>query len=192
MTELPPATRRRRIAFSLRTLMIIVTLGAIGSWIYWTGLPRWKIYREQVSVETGARQLKAGSTALEGMQLLGGKRLAPTNFTSTWPLGNQWYGRTDYVWRNAIYCILYTYPERNHNESLREAPCTSVALYRVAPPKDLDVDWQPNIWEQETWALNHPQLSNYLRNFAWLALTKGHPSIPPVEFELLYSDPPAK
>jgi hypothetical protein len=188
----PPVTRRRWTAFSLRTVMIVVTVGAIASWMYWTAWPRWKIYRQQMAVESGAKQLKVGSTAMQGMQLLGGKRLAPTSFTSTWPLGRKMYGRTDYVWRNAIYCILYTYPE-GYSGPLSSAPCESVALYRLAPPKNLEVNWQPNISEQETWALNHPQLSNYLRDFSWHALVQDEAAksnIPRVEFELLYSDTP--
>src|SRR5262249_48668559 len=158
-------TARRRIAFSLRTLLILVTLAAIGSWMYWSIWPRWKIYRQQMTVVNGAMQLKVGSTAFEGMQLLGGKRVAPTSFTSTSPPGSILYGRTDYVWRDAIYCILYTYPA-GYSGGLSSAPCTSVALYRVAVPKDLDIDWQANSAEQETWAVRRPQLSEYLRDFS--------------------------
>ena len=37
----PPAIRRRWFRFSLRMLLAVVTLAAVGSWGYWIGWPWW-------------------------------------------------------------------------------------------------------------------------------------------------------
>ena len=42
----PPATRLC-FRFSLRALLVVVTLAAVGSWAYWIAGPWWAIYREQ-------------------------------------------------------------------------------------------------------------------------------------------------
>jgi hypothetical protein len=185
MTE-PPTTTRRRTAFSLRTLMIIVALGAVGFWVYWSVWPRWQVYRQQAAVEAGAKRLKIGSTAFEGMQFLPGNRVPWTSYSST--PSRKLYGRSDYIWQNVIYCILYTYPD-NYSGAMSSAPCASVALYRVQPPKSRTLKRHENEpYDTEDKSVR----DEYLRDFTLYVLDDNKSQPPPMEFELLYSDPPAK
>ena len=72
MAEMSDAPKRRRFRYSLRTLLIVVTLAAIASWAYWIGWPwwliqreRWQIQREQARFVESLKNLKAGMTTYQ-------------------------------------------------------------------------------------------------------------------------------
>jgi hypothetical protein len=58
MTDAKP--KRRWFRFSLRTLLVLVTLAAVGSWAYWIGWPWWLVSREQSQIVELVSQLKIG------------------------------------------------------------------------------------------------------------------------------------
>ena len=53
-----PVAKRRRFRFGLRTLLVIVTLAAVGSWGHWVAWPRLVIYLEQSKVEAQQAESK--------------------------------------------------------------------------------------------------------------------------------------
>ncbi len=122
--------KRRNLRFSLRTLLVLVSLSALGTWMYLEGWPRLVVAWQEKQFESGARQLKVGSVPLTGMQLVPGKN--PINTTYTSNSSGQLIGMTKYVWPNAVYCIYYTFP-RGYSGAMMQAGCESVAVYRLPP-----------------------------------------------------------
>ncbi len=123
-------TSRHLFRFSLRTLLIVVTVAAIGSWVYWSGWPRFWIFWQQTQFENGARRLKVGSVPLTGMQLVSGKNLQSTTYTSDGR--GRLIGLTKHVWPNAVYCIYYVFP-RGYSGGMMNCPCDSVEVFRLPP-----------------------------------------------------------
>src|SRR5690349_14291309 len=52
----------RRPKFSLRTLLLLITVGTIVCWGYFIGLPKWKLHLEQQRFIDAIQQLKTGMT----------------------------------------------------------------------------------------------------------------------------------
>ena len=134
ITEKQPAApnppKRLSYRFSLRTLMILVTVAALGSWVYLEGWPRLVIFWQERQFESGARQLKVGSVPLTGMQLVPGKNPVSTTYTSSGE--GRLIGLTKYVWPNAVYCIYYVFPN-GYSGGMMQAPCESVEVFRLPP-----------------------------------------------------------
>src|SRR5262245_20243129 len=72
MSEVPPS-RRRQFRFGLRSLLVLITVGAVLSFVYWTGWPWWLAYYDQMRFETAVRSIRTGVTPAEAEALLGHK-----------------------------------------------------------------------------------------------------------------------
>jgi hypothetical protein len=134
-TTFQPADPRRRFRFGLRTLLVVVTLAAVGSWGYWIGWPMWEKGRAQLAFERSARQLKAGMTLDEAYNIL-----VPNEWWQALPKssfydssGNRFVG-TWIVWPNAIYCICIVLPNVTLQDSDYGWPSTSIEVFRLPPP----------------------------------------------------------
>jgi uncharacterized membrane protein YjgN (DUF898 family) len=80
-----------RPRFSLRTLLIVVTLAAIASWAYWIGWPWWKIQREHWQIQReqalfieSIKDLKAGMSTLEALKPLRAQVGAGSHVKTLW------------------------------------------------------------------------------------------------------------
>jgi hypothetical protein len=130
------ANRRRWLRFSLRSLMIVVTAGAVLSWGYFFGWPWFSAYYEQVRFERAASQLKAGDStftvmgAFTAAGLLAPKKIAPTSYTST-ERGTQ-FGLSQFVLKNAVYFVYLEYP-KDYSGGLLSAPSVRVEVFRLPP-----------------------------------------------------------
>src|SRR5262245_55972963 len=70
----------KRIRFSLRTLLLVVTAAAMLFGLYWIAWPRYQAYRERSQFEAVAKTFKAGISPEEAYALLPKAQLSPTMF----------------------------------------------------------------------------------------------------------------
>jgi hypothetical protein len=116
--------------FSLRTLLMIVTLAAVSFWGYWFGWPRWQIFREQVRFEESVKQLKVGMTENEASLLIRWPKTTRTNTVAFDQRGRP-IVLAKYEWPNVIYCVYYVCQP---GEGLHESEsCISVEVFRLPP-----------------------------------------------------------
>ena len=104
MTETKP--KRRWFRFSVRTLLVVVTFAAVGSWVYWIGWPWWTNLYEQTEFLAAVRQIKAGSPTVPMEKLApgGNHRMRKSNCEVAL-LENE-TSLYSYFWKNATYCVL--------------------------------------------------------------------------------------
>lgn len=130
------ANRRRWSRFSLRTLIIVVTAGAVLSWAYFFGLPWLSAYYEQLRFEQATSHLKAGDStfsvmgAFSAAGLLAPKKMAPTSYTST--ESHTLFGLSQFVLKNAVYFVYLEYP-KDYSGGLLSAPSVCVEVFRLPP-----------------------------------------------------------
>jgi hypothetical protein len=132
--------RRRWLRFSLRSLIIVVTAGAVLSWVYFFGWPWFAAYYEQLLFERAAKQLKAGDSTFSVMGaftaagLLAPKKMASTSYSST--ESRTLFGLSQFVLKNAVYYVYTEYP-KDYWGSLLSAPSVRVEVFRLPPmPRD--------------------------------------------------------
>jgi hypothetical protein len=132
--------RRRWLRYSLRSLIIVVTAGAVLSWAYFFGWPWFWAYYEQVRFERAASQLKAGDSTFSVMGaftaagLLAPKKMAPTSYTST--ESQTLFGLSQFVLTNAVYFVYLGYP-KDYSGGLLSAPSVRVEVFRLPQvPRD--------------------------------------------------------
>jgi len=170
----------------------VVTLTAVASWGYWIGWPWWVIYRQQAQFVASVKHVKAGMTIQKGLEFadsdLHAKRIQIT-------------GKFDpklrpvmcffYLWANAVYCVRCVganweqTPEYLHVDV--DSPLILFEVFRLPP-------MPPNYLGQ---GYDGPRLvalygsHQYLADFAEFLYTdrKNNPGF---QYELIYSDPPAK
>lgn len=157
---------RFRPRFTLRTLLLIVAAAAVLCWAYWVGWPRWQVYR----LESALRQLKAGVTANEVMQLRTGGRKTTFIYDKT---QTGMVGLTDFVLPNWICCVYYRFPNKGSGPmaSWRSASIKVLRLPRVPS------DYLQSVSDRE---------SSYVTGF--MAYLAGYRTIP-YNYELIHSDP---
>jgi hypothetical protein len=187
----PPATRRR-FRFGLRTLLMVVTPAAVGSWAYWFGWPWWVNYRERAQFVASVKQVKAGMTIYHGLELTDIEKHAERT---------QIVGKFDpkirpvmcffYSWANAEYCVRFVgtsweqTPEYLHVDVY--SPLILFEVFRLPPmPSDYQGQGYDGPRLVALWGSHQ-----YLADFAeFLYSDRKHN--PGFQYKLIYSDPPAK
>jgi len=186
MNEAKP--KRRWFTFGLRTLFVMVTLAAIGSWAYWVGWPWWMDYREQRQFEAAARQLK-----IQDNDVADERRLPPK-------VHDMWHNTGDkrfhykigkYIRTNVSYCIVFTF--RKPAEPSAHFEPLKVSVYRV---QHAPVDYRPYRDHAESiYAGSHSPAwvrdLEYINDFEDFILGDAEDGRP-FQYELIYSDPPEK
>ena len=169
MTETKP--KRRWFRFSLRTLLVVVTLVAMASWAYWIGWPLWLLHKEQARFLESVRNLKAGvlwkDVGLQ-CQTCGGGQYAIQEFRNK--------TLVMVCWPNITYCVLIEIENVGTIEK-----CTKIELFRI-PPLSLE--------ERDPGNPRNPK-REYMRSF-FLMIGGDRKDSGGFQYELIYSDPPAK
>jgi hypothetical protein len=192
-----PTANRRWFRFSLRTLLIVVTMAGVVSWAYWIGWPWWRTYREQREFERGIATLHAGMTDGEIIN------------SCPWGLPGFWGGATyavsandpesdvvlwdEFLWPNYMYLVctrsayrtgVYTNP--NH--------CISVEVFRLPRVRD---DYQPESAQGRKMVSDRrPGEFNFVNTayvYDFLEFIYGdRKNNPSFDYKLIYADPPPK
>jgi hypothetical protein len=189
---------KRRFRFGLRTLLIVVTLAAVGSWGYFVGWPWWVVYREQMSVERAAKQLKPGMTLDEAGDILNAScsgfrvmhyQTACEDSGRGYPIC---HGAVHFETTKAGYIAFFEY-ERGLAD-LPNAVFKTVEVFRLPP---VQANYQPRTSRGRS-SLDHPSgnpadlpLDMYMEDF-FVFLSGDRKTDPGFQYELIYSDPPAK
>lgn len=179
----------KRFRFSLRTLLIVVTLSAVSFWAYWFGWPRWQMYREQVRFEESVRQLKVGMTDEEASRLIRWPKKVTTSTIASDKKGRPII-MAKYDWPNVIYCVYYVCPG---DGGPHRVPCTSVEVFRLPPV--------PRGYEPRTkagrWYVTHTMrplkpaeipTAAYFSDFLEV-ISGDRKDNHGIEYELIYADP---
>ena len=179
MTETKP--KRRWFRFSLRALLAVVTLAAVGSWAYWVAWPWWQAYREQIGFEAAVRELRISGGDSIHLERLPLQRSDTTHSTRDINLS---YDIGKYVRRNASYCIVCSL--RHKFEFLK------ISAFRLQHAPD---DYQPyrehNLTGRGTLTAGQLRELKYIDDFADFILGDAQDGRR-YQYELIYSDPPDK
>jgi hypothetical protein len=117
---------RRWLRFGPRSVLLLLTVAAVVSWIWWDGAARWRWHREQTQFETAVKRLKVGGTFDQAMVDV--DLSAPSLGYIDDGAGNQI--AVSYRWPNAIYVM-----NRRHAGS----NVVSVEVFRLPPaPPDYE------------------------------------------------------
>jgi hypothetical protein len=183
---------RRRFRFGLRTLLVVVTLSAVGSWAYWIGWPWWQIRREQLRPEGFVRRIHVGMSYDDIFKPPG--LPSGTNGSSFTLHGRrQFIVWLQYSWPNSMYVFCVRFPIKGPGLDL--GPCDGVELFALAPPppnyhirsENGGEYIEPLGEESARFLFDNPYIYDFL-DFV-LGDDKNNPGF---EYELIYSDPSAK
>jgi len=177
MTEAKP--KRRWFQFSLRALLVLVSIVAIGSWAYWVAWPWWQAYREQAQFEAAVRQLKISGFNPASMDRLP-KQTSDSQVGTGDAKFNYIVGK--YVRANASYCIVFT--DHWPTEPRTFQPI-KIAAYRL---QHAPIDYRP-YRDHDVPNTGRLREIKHVEDFADFIL--GDPEDGRhFEYELIYSDPP--
>jgi hypothetical protein len=186
-----PSEHRRWFQFRLRTLLVVVTLAAVASWGYWVGRPWWQNYQQQVRFEAAVRQLKTGMTPDAAEALLPVKD--DYFLIMQWQSGGMKEAMGRHVLNNSVYCVLYKFDR----VADRTTPCVSVLVFRLphVPRGMAQADGNPDPGVAKDKMDPPPPggilTEQYFNYFFWFT-SVDRKTNPGFEYELIYSDPPAK
>ena len=124
------STFRRRLRFSLRTLLVLVAACAVGTWFYLTGWPWLVSCWEQYRLERAVRQLKVGTTTYDEWMLLPEGPRRGTEYTAN--SDRILTGTTRYFLKNAVYFVHLRYPQ-GFQGGMMQCRSTSVEVFRLPP-----------------------------------------------------------
>jgi hypothetical protein len=191
----------KQFRFSLRTLILAITAGAVLCWAYWFGWPWWKNREYRLFLES-AKTLKVGMTEEQASQLIQGvdrSRVfnsimysSPESITPHKPTKTVFY-----VWDDRIYCVYYMadYRAGGGLGSLFDwtSPCDSIEVFRLAP-RPVNYQNAPNPRRGEIITRPPPPYRNedviycyYLQDFA-VFISGDRKNNSGFEYELIYSD----
>ena len=160
-----PATRRR-FRFGLRTLLAVVTLAAVASWGYWVGWPWWKLHKEQMQFEHLARRLKANVSDNQVWDQLAANPLYRVWWNSVDQQESERYYVVPYKWPNAVYFVSSIKLKSN-------GKWVGHDVYRLT-------------------AFSNEQAFRDAVGRLVRCLDRGQTGNAGIDYELIYSDPPAK
>jgi hypothetical protein len=182
---------RGRFRFGLRTLLLLVTLAAVGSWGYWFGWPSWQAFRLRQKFESNVRSLKAGDNLSGATTLAGAKHDALMVLRQAEAL--YWSsGMCSYELPGATYCVFGEFPRLS-----RGTECVRIEVYRI-PPMPSGYRSQRNKSNSPLkYGSSHSDLPGHYpqmeyTNDFFCFLNGDRKNNPGFEYELIYSDPPAK
>jgi hypothetical protein len=170
-----------KLRFSLRTLLVLVTICAVASWVYWIGWPWWRDHRQQSRFVDAARQLKVGMMAGESEHL--------RDFESKFAAGvrldidqNIEGGLICHYWPDTAYCFYWVQAKQDFHGWPLNPPMQRIELYRLPPvPRGYRSTWLP---------ATNPTLDY---EFDFLRFLNGdRNNNPGFKYELIYADPPAE
>jgi hypothetical protein len=167
-TTSQPVARRRRFRFGLRTLLAVVTLAAVGSWAYWFGWPWWQAIREEWRFIENVKKFSPGMSWHDTQQIMHGVRQFSMDEFPDQIL-------EQYLGPNATYYILCHTTKAPDG---RLAKCEMIEVFKT-PALRSDV-------------INNPESNvEQMREF-FLMIGGDRKNNPGFQYELIYSDPPAK
>jgi hypothetical protein len=192
--------------FGLRTLLVMVTLAAVGSWFFFSW-PRWKLHLRESQFIEPIKNAKAGDMLRVVQQFI--HRDPETRFLtsdSLWDIQprratNMWA----FVFPDRIYCILMEIDGEHHNGNTNDDPLNKIELLDLAlPPTDYTDQWRQGrrpvamfehsnstSWPPPPSSRGTDKLSSYLGNFLYFVYGDRKDN-PGYQYKVIYSDPPAK
>ena len=191
-----PKPKRHWFRFSLRTLLVVVTLAAAASWGYWVAWPWQEHYREQQRVLDFAMQLKSGidyeelDDEINDRGDIPGRRGGTYTFDSSGVL----FILRRYEWPNVFYFVVARFVPP-FGDSMKRCRSSSIETFRVHPTP---ADYQPQteLGRREIRTSTADLLEIHRRNeYAHDCLDSIAGNLQPnpgFEYELIYSDPPAR
>jgi hypothetical protein len=119
-----------RFRFGLRTLLVLVTLAALGSWGYLIGWPSW-CNREFRSFVAAVKQLKTGASLVDSGKVLQSFHYSGPEFVTDPHGGLHCLRMFDFPnsW-DAYYFVCLSYPD-DSPAHLERFPSTKVEVFRV-------------------------------------------------------------
>jgi hypothetical protein len=173
---------RFRPRFSLRTLLIVVTLSAVACWGYWIGWPWWQYGYDQQRFVESVKLIKAGiSTKAASQMVHAGSHCSVQGY------GDRRFDHAAargylYIWPNAIYCVHYVARWTGVGVGRRYdewGPIVSVEVFKLHA--------MPPSYQSHN---GSGQLA-YADDFA-RSLLDDAKNTPGFDYELVYTDPPVK
>jgi hypothetical protein len=188
MNEVSPRGRRW-FRFSLRSLLVLITVGAASSFVYWTGWPWWLACYDQMRFETAVRSIRAGMTPDETEAFI---KHEISQFSVIVPSGmeNDHVLLTRYTLERGVYFLLFK-TKRGDSPYANECPVTSVEGFRFP---QLPTDYQPRTeqaqrdlasWQQPLSTAERSETAFWLD--AMVILTGDRSNSYGLEFERFYS-----
>jgi len=178
-----------RIRFSLRSLLVAITAGAVLAWFYWTGRFLW----QQAELEHSVKQLQCGQTFEDAVTVSGQNHVALLSAASG-PQGEQ-YGWIRYQWPNATYLLVAGLGQCG-NKTLDSCELTSIRLYHIpAAPHDYlpqTARGRQAVIDSSRNGESQDEARKWAYESDFLAVLVGESSDTlGFQYKLIYSDPPA-
>jgi hypothetical protein len=182
---------RRHFRFGLRTLLLLVTLAAVGSWGYWIGWPSWQAFRQRKTFESNVRSLKVGDHLTGATNLAGAKIDGLIVFQQAEAM--YWKtGMCSYELPGATYCIFGEFPRLSLGTE-----CVGIEVYLLPPmppgyrsQRSKSNSHLKYMSSHSDLPVHYPQME-YTNDF-FCFLNGDRKNNPGFQYELIYSDPPAK
>jgi len=176
------AKRRRWFQFRLRTLFVLVAVGALLCWGYWIGWPWFVSYREQLMWMDSAVQVRAGMTFREAVEKSGEAKTghySDSRFNYGLP-----YRQANFLdWPGVEYCICYT-RDLTWGPDL---PLERIEIFRLSLP----VAWYAHFHKKSRGPEDSVRYAPAADHEAFADFVFGdRKNDPGFKYELIYSDPP--